>query len=525
MQTIDASEVQGAVKLTGNKLQNLIIGSTDDDYIDGGAAKDTILGGDGNDTILGGKGNDSLQGGAGSDVFIYASGDGNDIIQDYKSDEDMIQIKGVSSITYTEGTSDMVIQVGSGKITLKKMAGKKVAYKIGNGSEQYINGGDDSVVKGTTATLTDNNCGATFDARTYQTQIKNINASARTADINIIGNAQANSITGGAGNDTLWGGSGNDSLRGGAGSDVFVYNSGEGNDVIVDYHEREDKINFKNDTATISTNGKKVIFTFDSGKITVNNSVEQIIKYVDKTGEHTYLKTVDLSGTTALLAEGYAGTSFNAADHSSAIKMIDAGAVKHGLTITANAKANDIIGTAYNDSINGGAGKDTIEGGAGDDTIVGGTGDDELYGGEGADLFVYKNGDGKDIIHDYKNVDTIQITSGSVSSVRSGSDVVLTIGGDGKLTVEGGTSKNIQLIDANNKKITPTATASASYWFTADDNIFSSSLISLITKETSASWSIGKSIELSPAAKTFSGENLLISSFNASPLLSSGGKR
>jgi Ca2+-binding RTX toxin-like protein len=57
---------------------NEIVGSTDDDFLDGSALKDHMFGLGGNDSLFGGDGNDVLDGGEGDD---YLSGDGgNDIL-------------------------------------------------------------------------------------------------------------------------------------------------------------------------------------------------------------------------------------------------------------------------------------------------------------------------------------------------------------------------------------------------------------------------------------------------------------
>ncbi len=47
---------------------------------------------------------------------------------------------------------------------------------------------------------------------------------------------------GGLGDDTLGGGAGNDTLFGGDDADVFIFTSGEGNDVIYDFEEGSDMI-------------------------------------------------------------------------------------------------------------------------------------------------------------------------------------------------------------------------------------------------------------------------------------------
>ena len=104
--------------------------------IDGGAGNDTIYsvdpyvsinGGAGNDTInTNGFSNITIKGGAGNDtinlssiysIIQYSSGDGNDIINGYAS-TDTINISGSYYSTQASG-SDVIIKVGSGKMTLK----------------------------------------------------------------------------------------------------------------------------------------------------------------------------------------------------------------------------------------------------------------------------------------------------------------------------------------------------------------------------------------------------------------------
>ena len=59
-----------------------------------------------------------------------------------------------------------------------------------------------------------------------------LNASTSQADVDVIGNALANTITTGSGDDTITGGLGADSLNGGDGDDTFKYVVGDGADTI-----------------------------------------------------------------------------------------------------------------------------------------------------------------------------------------------------------------------------------------------------------------------------------------------------
>jgi Ca2+-binding RTX toxin-like protein len=64
--------------------------------------------------------------------------------------------------------------------------------------------------------------------------------------------------------------------------------------------------------------------------------------------------------------------------------------------------ADDTLnGSAWNDTLVGAEGNDILRGGAGNDLLLGCEGDDILRGGEGADRFVFRQGDGHDVIRDF----------------------------------------------------------------------------------------------------------------------------
>ena len=274
----------------------------------------------------------------------------------------------------------------------------------------------------------------------------------------IFGYAGNDSLNGGDDNDSIVGGKGTDTLTGGDGEDVFFYANGDGNDVITDYTE-EDKIQFTSGTPSFAKKGNDVIITVGKGKITVKGAADKVITYIDSAGEENYYpNVVEIKGTTATLLEAYNKDSFNIIDYDedNKVKTIDASAVTHDVSITANKNANKITGSEEDDYIDGGAGKDTILGGDGNDSIKGGKGNDNLTGGDGADVFIYANGDGNDVITDYSDEDVIKITSGTakVSTVKGSDDVILTVG-KGKITVKGGKNHVITYTDADGEHTFP----------------------------------------------------------------------
>jgi Ca2+-binding RTX toxin-like protein len=70
-----------------------------------------------------------------------------------------------------------------------------------------------------------------------------------------------------------------------------------------------------------------------------------------------------------------------------------------------------LFGENGNDSLYGQAGNDILFGDNGGDFLAGGTGDDLLTGGNGADTFLFRQGDGSDIVLDFRKNqgDRIQI--------------------------------------------------------------------------------------------------------------------
>ncbi len=73
----------------------------------------------------------------------------------------------------------------------------------------------------------------------------------KIADDNLLGNSGADTLngkngddvlSGGSGQDTLIGGKGDDDLRGGGGADIFVFKKNQGNDVIQDFVNGQDKL-------------------------------------------------------------------------------------------------------------------------------------------------------------------------------------------------------------------------------------------------------------------------------------------
>jgi len=106
-------------------------------------------------------------------------------------------------------------------------------------------------------------------------------------------------------------------------------------------------------------------------------------------------------------------------------------------------RTNDAVyGTAGDETLSNGSdhaaivadgGNDTVRAGAGNDTIDGGNGNDTLYGEAGSDTYIFRRGDGHDVIIDNDstagNVDTIwfgnNISPEEIIVNQSGNDLIL----------------------------------------------------------------------------------------------------
>lgn len=209
--TVTASDLNTA---TGVFLavNNTILTSNEDDFINAGAGDDIVVARAGDDTVAGGLGDDSIFGGAGDDDI--AGGFGDDFI-----------LGGAGADRISGNAGDDFINGNAGDDDLFGNAG--FDFILGGGGDDFISGGTgDDTLNG--------NSGFDF-----------INGNA--GDDEIFGGFGFDILNGGFGDDTIEGGFGDDTLTGGAGADVFVFNIVDaltpGNDdVITDFNVFEDVI-------------------------------------------------------------------------------------------------------------------------------------------------------------------------------------------------------------------------------------------------------------------------------------------
>lgn len=228
--------------------------------------------------------------------------------------------------------------------------------------------------------------------------------------ITITGTAKADVIFAEDGDQQILGGNGNDQISAGVGDDILL--GGAGNDILK------------------PGEGNDVV----SGSIGVN--------------------TVDYSNITSevTLSLDSGVVSFAAFEQSlSGIQNVIATAFND--TLIGSAEANIIRGGAGNDTIQGLGGNDVLYGDAGNDTLDGGDGADIMVGGIGNDTYVVDNV--KDVVTEKpgEGIDTIQTSLSTFSLAKLSAIDNLTFTGTAAATLTGNALANTITGGSGNDKI------------------------------------------------------------------------
>ncbi|NHZ80008.1 hypothetical protein F2P44_12075 [Massilia sp. CCM 8695] len=240
----------------------------------------------------------------------------------------------------------------------------------------------------------------------------------------IDGGAGNDTLSGLGGNDLLHGGKGDDLLEGGAGADVYLYERGDGHEIIHDQDNGDQTIDtlrlgagFLPGATQARRVGTDLVLRFsEEESVTVRQFFHN-----DALG---YLQIERVEFQDGTLWE---------------IDKIKA------MVLVATAGDEALYGYAASaDVLSGLAGNDTLDGRGGNDTLHGGTGDDMLEGGGGNDVFLFNRADGSDAIHTYEpgagKLVTLRLGAGltpaGTVARREGASLVLAFGGADKVTIK-----------------------------------------------------------------------------------------
>lgn len=231
----------------------------------------------------------------------------------------------------------------------------------------------------------------------------------------IYGLAGDDTIDGSSDSDKLIGGTGNDLLKGGAGYDIYVWSTGDGNDVIDDI------------SAVLTGTDLLLLTDVASDGVTLSraNGSNNLVVTINATGEAITVKNrfSDPNSNFGIEAIEFAdGVSWSLSE------------ILANTRLDGSAAADTLNGGGYGDNIYGGDGIDRIVANGGDDILVGGTGADSLLGGAGSDTYIWSKNDGNDTIDDIalslKENDRLVLTD-----VNSSGVVLSRVNGSNTLTV------------------------------------------------------------------------------------------
>jgi Ca2+-binding RTX toxin-like protein len=243
-------------------------------------------------------------------------------------------------------------------------------------------------------------------------------------------------------------------MFGGDGNDTFVWNPGDGSDLI-EGQGGQDTLQFNGanvaENIDLSANGSRLRLFRDVANITMDvDGVEQV--NVVALGGADTITVNDLSGTAVtqvnldlavppgsgtgdgqpdtIIVNGTAGADAVAirggaggiivTGLAAQVNIVGAEGANDQLIVNALAGADTVDASglaagAINLTLNGGDGDDTLTGSAGNDLIIGGRGNDVLRGGDGDDTFVWNPGDGSDVIEGQGGQDTLQFNGANIS--------------------------------------------------------------------------------------------------------------
>ena len=441
--------ITNADSVLGTNENDSINGTNASEIFWGDSGSDTINAGNGNDFIYGGTGDDTMNGGDGNDSYYIDANHGNDVIRDTKGDNKIYFTDGLSVENY-----EASINAKLGFVLTNKETGETVSlpdfltnplnynfnFEGGSNTEESITNRE--VFEGTAAgdyieTGDGFNISYGGDGDDTLAGGKDIDFMyGGNGDDLLLGRNGVNVLFGEEGNDTIYdgdhgsylnGGNGDDMLYGGGGADVL--DGGAGNDYLQGDHGNDtyifgkgydtDTINASSDVNTIIIKGYSA-----SSMINTRNAHNDLIIHFDSEDSTDCLiidHFFDYNSNRDINFEFDNGTVLGQYDIKAKYAPIEGTENSDWLGIQTN---EDIIYRGYD-------GHDGIGAGNGNDTLDGGTGNDVLNGGNGTDTYIFAKGYGNDSINEWGTDKSIvkftDINSDEVTIVDQWGNLLVTV--------------------------------------------------------------------------------------------------
>ncbi|WP_162551262.1 calcium-binding protein [Paenibacillus tepidiphilus] len=430
-----------------------VLGTSEDDQIDGlYGINDKLYGLGGNDELNGHGGDDVLDGGAGNDTlyggemgavqFVFGRGYGKDtvVISDWDNSN-------IATIKLLVNPADIEVGVNNNSLVLaiKGTNDQLIVDSYFTGESKKIEqvvflDGTVWTREDTLAQLYDFTVLGTVDSEMLEAwEDEDSLLYGFNGNDNLIGKGRNDVLYGGNGYDNLYGGAGNDVLDGGSGNDLlygnqesatspvhsgndtYVFGKGYGNDIVYDYDVSTGNI----DTIQLLVDPEEIEIYRETNnlifRIKETNEQMTVNYYYSSGNDYKVERVLFANGTEWSQAElesnliirgtqsdnwlyGYYGIN----DKIYGLEGNDTLSGYSGHDVLDGGTGNDTLyGMDDNDTLYGGAGTDQLDGGEGDDVLFGEAGNDLLIGGKGSDILnpgkgtnriIYNRGDGIDTI-------------------------------------------------------------------------------------------------------------------------------
>jgi len=190
---------------------------------------------------------------------------------------------------------------------------------------------------------------------------------------------------------TIIAGKGNDKIITIAGDTLYIYNNGDGRDVIYD----------NGGVDTLHFNG------IDKADIIIQKDSKDLILAIKEDGiEFKELENKIIIKDFMLGENRVENFTFK---NNQNLKLQE---ILEEIIITTESDYIDFSSQVISLDIDAKAGDDTIRSGSNNDILTGGLGDDILQGGRGNDKYIFSKGDGRDTIIDIQGIDSLQFGEG-----------------------------------------------------------------------------------------------------------------
>ncbi|MEJ2002961.1 MAG: calcium-binding protein, partial [Maritimibacter sp.] len=333
---------------------------------------------DGTDFFVLTEGDQLLSGGSGADYYFVGKDSGKDVIYDQ-------DLGGADGLRFTDVYADQVTAIRDGQDLMLQIGSERevrLTDQFLGELNAYLTNGKQYETGVNTIVFAD---GVVWDRLRMAMEVVDKDRAAGDYNDSLVGSGSA---------DILWGGKGNDYLSGSAGGDYYIYERGDGQDVIDDqgafsFGPVKAGIDFLRFQGDITADDLKLTRDGESGNLKIT--------LLDADGNETS-DTIEIVGQFSGVRTGL-GLFSDVLGSSDGLdyvapNLIERFIFEDGTSLEFTQIVDQVIANAKTD------GDDAIYGMLNDNTLDGGAGDDFLSGKEGNDTYLFGRGYGRDVIID-----------------------------------------------------------------------------------------------------------------------------